>query len=721
MPRTTGTISRALPTSAPARVVKPQPRPAFNPPSPPARVASSPARAANFTAPRIARMSTSQVASQMSSAPTINPVITPRTTNACCCAACTGLQCLDRTRFFSGQLLTDADLNNEQCYLLAKNRLHNRYLHGYGVVCGLQVTCSECPGWVNIGPGYEIDPCGNDIIVCCAQSFNVLQAIQNCCTPPGQTTNCSPVRNLPPPNCQQQIQTWCITIQYQEQQSNMVTPLQSVTSSSGCACGTTSCTCGGCAGSNKMSSGGCGCGCQGNGNAGCSCSTCAASTTSSNAAACQATRILEGFQLGVCQEATLTQSINSVTGGLNNLNPGAAPFLGYNQLSNVVSSKPVFFDSNNNPTMTNSQAYQAASQYLTSAQNTYVNAGIQNCQGFADLNKIVIRQPPSPNDPAYATYAQGLQTNVNTIGTNVAVRGFELLCAAMMPPCPPPACDSRLILACVTVSDGQIINICQFGGGRKLLIGFPTIAYWLSLVWPNLGEGLGYALEKLCCDQSKSVWGGFSGDNYPRSVLTGSAGSPDMFNRAVMSYAAQIMGSAVVNAVSPQAATVDLRPLVNRPWMSVQNALVSYNILTESTASTATSNNNVTFTDVTANPAWTDDAIAAAPAYAPAAFQISNPLTIYYRGGTKLAVNTNAVAEINRVPQDAVVVGFAVTSTTDLVRNLQKQVSALQSQVSSLQTPPANPPGAAPTPTPPTPPPAPPAQSVHSTKPAKKK
>jgi hypothetical protein len=44
-----------------------------------------------------------------------------------------------RPRYFAGQLLSEVDLRDEQAYQIAKQRLHNRYLHGYGVVCGLQV------------------------------------------------------------------------------------------------------------------------------------------------------------------------------------------------------------------------------------------------------------------------------------------------------------------------------------------------------------------------------------------------------------------------------------------------------------------------------------------------------------------------------------------------------------------------------------------------------
>jgi hypothetical protein len=55
------------------------------------------------------------------SRPTVGTTVaTQASSTACCCPACTGLQCLDRTRFFAGQLLTEADLNNEQSYWLAK-------------------------------------------------------------------------------------------------------------------------------------------------------------------------------------------------------------------------------------------------------------------------------------------------------------------------------------------------------------------------------------------------------------------------------------------------------------------------------------------------------------------------------------------------------------------------------------------------------------------------
>ena len=66
------------------------------------------------------------------------------------CPECGGLECLCRPRFFAGQLLTEQDLNRLEGYIIAKNRLHNRYLVGHGVVCGLEVRCHPCGNLVTV-------------------------------------------------------------------------------------------------------------------------------------------------------------------------------------------------------------------------------------------------------------------------------------------------------------------------------------------------------------------------------------------------------------------------------------------------------------------------------------------------------------------------------------------------------------------------------------------
>src|SRR5262247_2025944 len=83
-----------------------------------------------------------------------------------CDEPCCRLDCLERPRFFCGQLLTDQDLMALLGWTQDKLRL-GRFRHGWGVVCGLEVHCyAQKPGWVLVKPGYAISCCGDDIIVC---------------------------------------------------------------------------------------------------------------------------------------------------------------------------------------------------------------------------------------------------------------------------------------------------------------------------------------------------------------------------------------------------------------------------------------------------------------------------------------------------------------------------------------------------------------------------
>jgi hypothetical protein len=63
--------------------------------------------------------------------------------------ACGSLPELVRMNYFQGQLISDRDLRTEQDYFRAKLRHANRCLHGYGVICGLEVRAvpppKDCP------------------------------------------------------------------------------------------------------------------------------------------------------------------------------------------------------------------------------------------------------------------------------------------------------------------------------------------------------------------------------------------------------------------------------------------------------------------------------------------------------------------------------------------------------------------------------------------------
>jgi hypothetical protein len=95
------------------------------------------------------------------------------------CTSCRN-QGYARPQFFAGQLLTEEDLQALSDYVVSKNRLHNRYLFGAGVVCGLEVTCHPCGGGiVVVNPGYALDCCGNDIQLACSQELDINSMVRD--------------------------------------------------------------------------------------------------------------------------------------------------------------------------------------------------------------------------------------------------------------------------------------------------------------------------------------------------------------------------------------------------------------------------------------------------------------------------------------------------------------------------------------------------------------
>jgi hypothetical protein len=69
----------------------------------------------------------------------------------------------ERLRFFTGQVLGTDDLQREQDYHRDKARLHNRFLHGWGVVTGLSVRVNQ--GAIVVAPGLALDCAGNELVL----------------------------------------------------------------------------------------------------------------------------------------------------------------------------------------------------------------------------------------------------------------------------------------------------------------------------------------------------------------------------------------------------------------------------------------------------------------------------------------------------------------------------------------------------------------------------
>lgn len=81
---------------------------------------------------------------------------------------------IERIRYFTGQVLGESDLAQEQGYLREKARRHNRLVHGWGIVSGLDVRSGPTGGEVTVEPGYALDPNGDEIVVADAVIVDLL-------------------------------------------------------------------------------------------------------------------------------------------------------------------------------------------------------------------------------------------------------------------------------------------------------------------------------------------------------------------------------------------------------------------------------------------------------------------------------------------------------------------------------------------------------------------
>ncbi len=74
---------------------------------------------------------------------------------------------VERNRFFTGKYMTARDFSTDQHYFVNRNQLHNRLLHGWGIVYGLTVAHHPEPDcrdrWVIVKPGVALDCLGREL------------------------------------------------------------------------------------------------------------------------------------------------------------------------------------------------------------------------------------------------------------------------------------------------------------------------------------------------------------------------------------------------------------------------------------------------------------------------------------------------------------------------------------------------------------------------------
>ncbi len=394
---------------------------------------------------------------------------------ACDCAVCRTLVCTERPRYFAGQLLTETELNSEQAYLLAKQRLHNRYLHGVGVVCGLEVVCHECDGWVRVQPGYALDPCGNDIVVCEAQDFDVLDAIRRCRQVDRRRGECEPYRSSVSRRCEDETEHWCLTIRYAEKEARPATPLLNGRSKAGCG----------------------------------------PSSSSSNG--CEATRIVEGYQLELlCQPDHCVGDFRQLlrqpdlTSPLLRCVTSFQAFLNEQlQQEKILQSDIALVVQTAYSTQLPDLSFDTAQQlnavcgrFWCFVYNLYsrnpLDAPIGNCAIFQTLDALACPPlPPAGAEGNLQDYYRALQARFRRLFDLMYAYLIDCLCHHLLPSCSAEPCDDRLILACIEVRDGRIVRIGNFCC-RQIAGSFPAVSQWLSLI-PGL-PWLVDLVKAFCCD-----------------------------------------------------------------------------------------------------------------------------------------------------------------------------------------------------------------------------
>jgi hypothetical protein len=424
----------------------------------------------------------------------------PKRPNPCAddkpvCPACGGLQCLCRPRFFPGQLLTDEDLNRLERYIIEKNRLHARYLHGWGVACGLEVACDPCStSNVVVRTGYALSPCGDDIIVCKDHSVNVCELIDQC--RPQTEVVCDPPYTRPPRECRDGVEKWVLAICYDERPTRGITALTGSTDSACCSP----------------------CACGGSGSCGCKTGSTSASTSKAKKPykpQCEPTQICEGYRFKAYRlpKETKVQLPDRITAGNKDLlfawmyaNRAKFGPMIERLLCCVTAALELRESFGQGKYPTGREAADAYRDYLEALRGFATDFALHHC---AFVDKLVadtqatrveiegLRNVKELTEAHRTLFVTGMRQLDRSLFDLIA----ECFCSALLPACPEPAPDNCVPLAVLTVRtrDCHVVDICNWEA-RKLLISWRTIGYWLSwLPWQRLRGWI----VKLCCAEGR--------------------------------------------------------------------------------------------------------------------------------------------------------------------------------------------------------------------------
>ena len=446
----------------------------------------------------------------------------------CRCPVCGGLECQCRPRFFAGQLLSDEDLNRLDRYIVAKNKLHNRYLHGWGVVCGLEVACDPCPGFVTVKSGYALGPCGDDIIVCEDTRVDVCELVNACCERPHD--ECEPPRPVRGDECKDAVEDWVLAIKYIERPTRGVMPVKGSTAPpyrSRCGCGGSS-----------------SCGCGGNATA------LAAPAATAGIAGGQARRMRTGLdvrtKVAVCEPTVTCEGCTFEVYKAPPRDPRE------NQPGEIVRRLCCciagLFEAEPQLPANTADLRQWCCQLKLNWRDFFSANMTYDCTTLDPLAELKCPDPGPDQTPAEYRL-QILLLLAPVLGDFIR----SCICSVLLPPCPGPVGYDRVPLATVTIrrEDCTILRVCNLGP-RKFVTTFPNLQYWLS--WLPFVPQLRKALEKACCDPLPQLREGeFAVGTNEANVVCGT-GAIRRENNGVRDFARIVLRAAArpAGSVDPQ-------------------------------------------------------------------------------------------------------------------------------------------------------------------------
>lgn len=370
------------------------------------------------------------------------------------------LTCLERPRYFCGQLLTEEDLAAEQRYQREQNKLHNRHLHGWGVVCGLEVVCHpKCSskGNVLIKKGHAIDCCGNDIIVCKDDELNIIEKIKEC-QPKPKEDDCLPGANHTDDKCKDLEKKYCLIIKYKEKPSRPVTAL-------------------------KRDDDGC------------------------SVKKCEPSRIKEMYEFEVkeCKECGVSDGMynkDRIDKRIEKYSTGSFPDRIDECLSILKEEHPQneHFDIAIDIITNREIVPEKHNEYLTAycEIKEYLLESLETSSVKCDMKDKIPDFPDYPmvgrvGTTNIAQYKAGIIEVFIVLLVLLSQKIIDCICFKLLYPCPECKEEDKVVLACITVQGDKIKDICNLS--RRQVMTFPKLFYWLPVnveIWAHIME--------ICCE-----------------------------------------------------------------------------------------------------------------------------------------------------------------------------------------------------------------------------